>query len=327
MPGTSGGLRFGRRRSSGGRDYHGGYSAGGRSAKAPVISHRYYPGAARFVYYTKRGRVKELYASGRDKARPAATIGVCILMTLVTVPLVWLLLSIGVFTPLPLDLNSYDAKIVLEDRLGVGQTDGLTDALEAFRQATGVAPGLALIRDGEWRENSADLEEYALSEYARLFDDEKHFLALLSFPDEGGEEGFSGWTWEGMTGCECQTAFNTDSKAAFEKLLRQRLSLSSPETLADSLASVYAEFAASGMQKQVSTGYLVLAGAALLIYAVLMWAFIRDQIDRKRLETAVAVLRDAGDARCESCGQRYVIGSAETCPRCGAPIPLQTETK
>lgn len=304
------------------------YSGGGGGFSAQPIRHSYYAGATRYVWYGRNGSCRSLYQKGaHEKPSLGTTIGVLFVISLVAVPIICFLLALGLVIPKALDTNSYNANIVIEDPSGFTTGSGLQEALVAFREKTGVTPGVEIVPDESWKEHYTDLQTYALSEYLRLFDDEKHWLVVLSWPTGTDAASFTDWSWEGMIGDECRPAINSDAEAAFTETVHRHLLRAAPETVGEELARAYTEFSATGMEIQIRVGFLVAAVVLLAVYAFLIAYFIRDYRDAKRILEAVAAPANAKEYNCEYCGSLYVSGTVTRCPNCGAPIPAHAEEK
>ena len=327
MPHASGGGSHGGGSHSGGSFHsssHFGGSHGG--ASIPHISSRPYKGATRYVWY-EGGVCRSLYQKGTPaKPNLTGTIAIAAMYSLFLVPMLVFSLVMGLFIPRAVNTASYNANIVLEDTVGLTEGSSLEAALTAFRDKTGVAPGVEIVKESVWQGHYESLNTFAYSEYLRLFDDEKHWLLVLSWPDDA-EEGveFIDWSWEGMLGDDCSSAINSASEDAFTKLVQKHLLRATSATLGDSLAAAYTEFTETGMKLQVNSFALLMAGVCALLYAGLMYKTVRSYQKQKRVADATPVTETAREYNCEYCGSLYVAGTVTKCPGCGAPIPARTE--
>lgn len=321
--------------SSGGGSHGGGFHSSGSHSSShssgsgsygQPISSRYYAGATRYVWYGNNGTCHSLYKQGkREKPRRGGLIFEIVIISLILLPIFAVLLLTGFFFPRPLNTADYDTNIVIEDEAGLLTDGSLTPALEAFREKTGVTPGVKTLMEGKWKAHFSDLETYALSEYMRLYDDEKHWLLVISRPTAASGSTFSDWAWEGMIGDDCGPAINTDSEDAFTKIIHKHLLRAAPDTVGKELAEAYAEFTATCMEPRFDPAVLITAAFIGLVYALLLVLFIQDYKKQQQLYEAVPVPKGAKEYNCEYCGTMYVGGTVSKCPSCGAPVPAHNE--
>lgn len=337
MPHSSGGgSHSGGSHSGGGSSYHSGgshsgSSYSGSSISAPNlhrVSRRPYNGSHRYVYYDRHNEPHSLYQSGsKNSADLGGVFGVMLLMGIFLIPIAFFAFKIGIYVPRKLDLNSYRSEIIVEDDNNILNTEQFEDSLEKFRESTGVTPGIKVVLHSEWKENYKDLEAFAYNEYLRFYDDEKHWLVVISYPDDYKTASFVDWEWEGMIGDDCYPAFNSDSEEKFTDLVQRNLLRSDTENVASYLAKVYTEFAETGMEKQITPSAVVVGILSVLVFSGVSLCFIIDYIQAKRLSKCVMVGRNAQEYTCEYCGTRYVAGSVSTCRSCGAAIPAHNDNQ
>lgn len=332
MPHSSGGGSHSGGSHSGGssRSYSGSGSSGGSYSSGSYvssmnlhrISRRPYKGARRYVYYDRSGTMHSVYRKGfSGNSEISTVIGAVFLFSLFAVPIIVFCLKIGLYIPRPLDASAYDSSVYLSDSTGLTDTREYREAVEKFKKATGVAPGIEIVNKSEWENRYNDLETFAYSEYLRLFDDEKHWLVVISIPDDFTKTSFVNWEWEGMIGDDCYPAFNSISEALFTKTMQKYLIRSSMDDFGEHIAKCYEEFSETGMERQISTGYLIFAGLTAAVYLVLCSIFITDCVNEKKIEKCKYVPSAAKEYNCEYCGTLYVAGTVTKCPSCGAPIP------
>lgn len=333
MPHSSGGGSHGGGSYSGGSHYSGGRSSsgssggsysssGGSSYSEKPISRRPYPGATRYVYYDSFGHVHNIYHQGRaERADLETSIGVIIVISLIFVPIIWLISEAAVFIPHQIHTASYNSEIVIDDHVGFVDTVSMSDALLLFQDKTGVTPAVEIVTDSEWEPDYTDLETFAYSEYLRMFDDEKHWLFVISYPDDYQEKEFIDWSWHGMIGDDVGSAINYTSEDNFTNIMHKHMLRSSPDKLDEQLSAAFNEFSAIVMDNQISTGFVVTDIILFGIYLAILYYFIHDYMQHRQLEKAVRVKNNAKQYACEYCGCMYVSGTVSVCPHCGAAIP------
>ena len=303
--------------SSGGRH-------GGTSFDPPVrISRRRFPGAREYVYYDRRGDYHYIYTdSTPDAPDLAITVILSILILVIGLILVWFNMSIGLFVPQPINTSYYESGIYLESSLDIGNESVARDAMQDMLEATGVSPAVEVVDDSAWSANYTDLETFAFSEYYRLFDDESHWLIVISYPDETAADGFVDWKWEGIIGDDCESVINEEKEDQFTLTMQKYLLRSEQTGLGDSLASAYDEFTASALTPQYDIVFLVLSAVFALVTLLLIVLVIRKYIREKTCSKATKVPADATLQKCSHCGRPYVVGTTLICPGCGAPVSI-----
>lgn len=320
--------------SSGGGSHGGGFHSGSgssfsrsgsSSSRGPApepIRRRPYAGATRYVWYGTDGSCRSLYHKGKpDKPSVGMTIVGILAATLIMIPIIFVLMVSGLRIPKALDTASYESNVIIMDKLGLVEGAELPAAMKQFRNKTGVTPAVEAVPNGSWEADYTGLEAFALSEYLRLFNDEKHWLFVISWPEDAADTSFTNWSWEGMIGDECGPAIDSDAEKAFTRLVHQHLLRATPETVGEELAKAFTEFSETCMEKQVVLPLVIVAAVVTAAYVFLVYILIRDYRDSKRLFGAVAAPKDAKECNCAYCGTLYVEGTVTKCPSCGAPIP------
>lgn len=322
--------------SSGGGSHGGGHSGGshsyssGSSSSSPThifhISKHATPGSCRYVYYSRRGTAHVIYGSGyADNPDIVATLIGVIVYGFIMLGIAITCFSHSVFVPKPLDLTQYDSKVVIEDHIGLPGAKKISHAFDEFKNATGVTPSIEVVYESEWTNNYISLETFAYSEYLRLFTDEKHWLIVVSFPDDFSSSDFIEWKWEGMIGNECDKMIDSSSEGTFTKTIHQYLLKSTPETMYACLSDAYEELSTSLFKPYVSCGLIVSGLIFALIYVALAWYYIGSYRNAKIFEKAIMISDTAPEYNCEYCGRMYIGGTISVCQGCGAPIPAHNE--
>jgi len=316
MPHSSGGG------SHGGGSFHGSFrsSGSGASAEKP-ISNKPYVGARRYIYYDRAGIYHSLYYQGTpSKPKLSTAIISIIILCAFLVPILGMTLASAFVTPQKVDIASYNANIVVDDQLELADDEKLKEAFGAFQELTGVTPAMEIVSHDAWK-NYSNLETYAYSEYLRLFDDEKHWLFIVSYPTDINEVDFVDWSWQGMIGDEVYPAIPENQEERFTDIFQKYMLRSEPGTVGESMIAALDEFSVGLMEPSISVGFIIASVVAVLIFVLLVYAIIHDYQNHKQLAGAVPVSDEVQEKRCEYCGGTYVVGTIHTCPRCGAPIP------
>lgn len=336
MPHSSGGGSH-----SSGSHYSGGHSSSYRSSSSSSysgsssyvpsarISRSYFEGAKKYVYYDNSGRMQYRYSDRRPE-KPDFTVVIiaAIIFTLIGGGIIWLFLQMGLYIPRPLKASSYQSGTTIIDELGViDNQKELETVLQEFLEKTGVSPAIEIVSEDKWYGNYDDLETYAYSEYLRLFDDEKHWLVVISLPGDYESQDFVDWKWEGMVGDDCYPAFNSESEDLFTTTIQRYLLRSESETIGEGLKNAYASFNQVCMNKQVSGVCLGVAGVVFVIYLLCMGITINSYLEDKICYEGVPVAKNAKERNCEYCGCLYIQGTVRQCPGCGAPIMAQESVK
>ena len=323
--------------SHGGGTHSGGYSHshssrssggsyGGGSFVPTHISRRRFSGAREYVYYDRRGNYHYIYAdSNPDKPDLATTIMLSVMFLVIGLGLAWFMLDIGLFAPQPISASSYESGIYLESSLDIGDESAALDAMQDMLETTGVSPAVEVVDDAAWSANYTNLETFAFSEYYRLFDDESHWLVVISYPDETADDGFVDCQWEGIIGDDCASVVSFDAEDRFTLIMQKYLLRSEQTSLGDALASAYDEFTAGALETQYDATFLVLAAIFALFTFMLVFLMIRKYIREKTCYKATQVPAGATLQNCAYCGRPYVVGTIQLCPGCGAPASIKED--
>lgn len=307
------------------------YSGGGGSGPNPFLdskfSRRPYKGAQKYVIYNKRGKMRYVYHAGSTTAPDWELMIIALLvMSLIFLPLIWLLSKFAYYQPKPIDYKTYDSTIVVEDHIGIVDEKSLEESLQPFRTTTGVTPSVEIVNDSEWIDDYESLERFAYNEYLRLFDDEKHWLVLVSYPDEYKTQSFVDWKWEGMIGDDVYMAISSKKEAMFTDIFQKHMVRMSGNELQPAIKAAYDEFSSRAMEPEKSRGAFVFMCILLGLYLLSIRYFIVNHYEHIRMQSAYHVAKNAVQLECEYCGCMYISGTISTCPHCGAAIPAYNGT-
>jgi len=309
--------------SSGGGSHGGGSRGGSRGGSSPRVARRPYPGARRYIYYHPgTTRSEYLYSSGERTAPDTAQLRGAGFMSVVLLLVAFFLVKSVITGPMKTDLNSYNASIVIEDTVGIIDNDAqLMVTLEDFQALTGVSPSVEIVEHSDWQTNYTTLEYFAYGEYLRQFNDEKHWLFVISYP-ENVDADFVDWAWEGMIGDDVSATISSASEERMTGLMQKYLLRADPDGVAEAISGAFREFSETVMDPPTGFSAYFPAAIPLLFAAFLMLTAWTDYRRKKRLADAYPLGYDAPTERnCEYCGCMYVEGTVAGCPHCGAPIP------
>lgn len=325
MPHSSGGgsRSGGSHSSSHSSSYSRSYSSSSSDSKPSArVSKSPFPGASKYVYYRRRRkkRARPIYYYA-DSQNTDFTLGILILSLVLWSVLagciIWTIYLFVFFTPKPLDLNSYTSEIVIEDHLELIDEEKVMPALETFRKTTGVTPGIEVVENQEWKQYDS-LEEYSYNEYLSLYKDEKHWLVVLSYPENYNDDVFVEWSWEGMIGDQCYTSINSNLEDTFTEIVQENLSNSSPESVSEDLANAYYSFLEVWPETQISYVSIGLMILVIILYIICVIIYVRYYQEQNQIKKAIYVPNGSKEIECEYCGSIYLTKTVKECPNCGA---------
>lgn len=321
----SGGSHGGSSHHSSGGSSHS-YSSGGSSGPNPLLDSKFsrkpYKGANKYVLYNRRGKMKYVYHEGRITAPDwTLTIVSILIMSLIFVPIIWFASKFAYYKPTPIDLNSYNSEIIIDDHIGIIDETSMEESLQDFRTTTGVTPSVEVVYDSEWIDDYESLEGFAYNEYLRFFDDEKHWLFVISYPDEFRSQSFVDWKWEGMIGDSVYMAISSKKEAVFTDIFQKHMVRSTPEELQPAINKAFDEFTPLAMEVEIGRIAMAIAIIMLGLYLLCCRYFIKNHFDHVRMQKAYHVKGNSVQLECAYCGCMYISGTISTCPHCGAPIP------
>lgn len=303
-------------------------SSGGSysSGNSGEIFHKYKPFSHRYVYYGRSGRCHQIYVKGTpEPADLVTTIIVDLICGGIFLGIAWFLLTLGITIHRPLDTSTYNANVVVDDHISIVDTAAVETELIEFRDLTGVAPAVEIVSDAEWIANYRSLDTFAYSEYLRMFDDECHWLFVISLPEDYETAEFVDWKWEGMIGDDTERAIDYESEDEFTVIMHKHLLRSEPDTIGQAVIEAFDEFSQTAMVNHYSWGWISAGIAVAVLYFVIAALTIVDYFDKKGYETARYASVNAKEYNCEYCGNLYVEGTVTQCPHCGAPIPAHNK--
>ena len=298
-------------------------SHGDVSFNSVKISRHRFPGAHEYVYYDRHGDYHYIYSEYTpDKPDLIITIILSIMILIVGLVLAWFFMNIGLFIPRPISASSYESGIYMESSPDIGDRSAALDAMQNMLKTTGVSPAVEVVNDTDWITNYTDLETFAFSEYYRLFDDESHWLIVISYPNEAADDGFVNWQWEGIIGDDCESVINSESEDQFTLIIQKNLLRIEQTSLGDSLALAYDEFTKDVLSTQYDAAFLTISAIFALLTLMLIVVIIRKYTRELTCYKATKVPAGATLQKCIYCDRPYVVGTTLVCPGCGAPVNI-----
>lgn len=303
-------------RSSG---YSGSYSSGrsySRNVPAARVSKTDFSGARKYVYYkdNKPEYYYSDYETFKENKRRKLTFWI---------PFIIILTIVIVFALQPSALTmDYDTDVFIADTLGVIEDeDSLFDALEDFRDETGITPCIITISNEDWSEYYDSLYSFTFDMYVNEFEDEKHWLIVYSEP-ENPDPAFNDWCWEGVQGDDTVYILTYEASDDFGISLQKYLT-NKKYSVGEAFTKAFNELTPTMMPNAMIDSSAVLG--ALVVMAVVLWIAIKRtrifEKTPKRPATmpakAVAVKPSAVEVTCEYCDGVY-LSDLFNCPHCGA---------
>ncbi len=200
----------------------------------------------------------------------------------------------------------------------------LYDTLEDFADLTGIVPYVVTLNNEDWKQSnyySYDLEDVAYDLYVDYYFgyDENHWLLVYSQP-ENPDPDFNDWYWEGMQGDNTDSIL-TDAKTGTFTSKVQRC-LTAGDDFGEALVSGFDKITPGLMDSYIDFEILIVCGFMSLFiffHCYLMVFFDPNKKFRGAVELAP---EQQVEVACDYCGGKYVSGSVDKCPYCGAPARI-----
>ena len=314
--------------SSGGGNHGGGFhgGSGGSGGTSHRVGNTYFPGARRYVYYDRRRRIPRYYYTNYDVStqNPVKT---SIVTFAITIPL--LLLMVFAFAaadepPSPIYDNCRYSSTIYDYADVIDNEREVLSAVNEFTDASGIKVAIVTVNNETWLSDgwfsgskSSQLEDYAYNLYVDMFGgDEYHWLIVYSEPTNP-DDSFNDWYWEGMQGDNTDPIL-TDVKTGTFTSKVQRC-LTEGNDFGEALVSGFDKITPGLMDFYIDFENLIVCGFMSLFiffHCYLMVFFDPDKKFRGAVELAP---EQQVEVACEYCGGKYVSGSVDRCPYCGAP--------
>ena len=314
--------------SSGGGSHHsggGGFHSGGSYGRPPAprpkprVQRGFFEGARLYMYHYNH---QPVYVYANEAARPKPRQN---WLWLIYGPIlaIFIFLFVSDLLPMaPLSLD-YATDIVVEDGAAcLSEQEALTQAMEAFRDSTGVTPAVVTVTNETWQAHYTSLEAYAYDRYVNLFRDEKHWLIVYAQPADANGDAFPDWYWEGMQGDETDEMIDRDCLDAFSTALQSGLTRTDV-SVSQALQDAFAQARVAAVRPELQDGMSIIVRLCV-IGAILLLALSHTRVLRLGASAntlppdAVPAQMPADQSACAYCGGIYPLSSL-TCPYCGAP--------
>ncbi len=218
--------------------------------------------------------------------------------------------------------------ITITDSAGIiDDENAVYEALEEFQDISGVTVCIETVYDRTWAGSSKyySLEDYAYSSYVNTFDDEKHWLFVMSFPEDYETCEFVNWRFEGMIGDDFFYTISSESEDRITKLLNDALLRYAPEHVDSAIVEAFDKFGDTVLDVQVNWILVVVGFIFLFLYIFAILGFIIDYMDSHHVGNGVNVPNNARELKCSYCGNAYIVGTVIKCPSCGAPLSYKEQ--
>lgn len=293
------------------------YSSSTRLSKPqPKVSSTMFDGATKYVYYRDNKPMYYYSDYETDVVKKHRRLKFWIpFLVLIIIGL------ISVLKPAPLTEN-YDTTVWISDTLGIIEDDdSLFNALETFRDATGITPCVVTISNESWQEYYNDLFSMAFDTYINQFEDERHWLIVYSEP-KIPNSAFNDWYWEGVQGDDTVNIITEETADEFGITLQKYLT-NKKYSVGEALTMTFNETTPVIMKNAAVDSSAVLG--ALIVLAFFLWIAIKRTAPFTKTPTrpksmpagAKPVKRRAKEINCEYCGGVYLTDHLN-CPYCGA---------
>lgn len=316
----------------------GGSHSGGRVSSTP------FAGCHTYAVYNKHGQSRLVYASSKDyhaEVTKKETISNAIFGCFFLLPglgeliailcIAFTFIHLGVHkTPIP---KYADDEIRIWDEYDLvskSEERSLENALEDFRDNTGIIPAVEFVVDDDWDDDYVDMEAFAYNEYVCNFDDENHLLIVYSYGYENERTGFNEFHWESMWGDDLGRTASTSDEDFLAEQLQNNFDRANGDDVAGAIEKSFATF-----YKRLSTpGVRIDTGKAFMCFFFLIhgsaffgagFSVVYSSIKKykKSKETGERTYKIKGTPttrNCSFCGAAYYIGTVGDCPHCGAPL-------
>lgn len=310
-----------------GGGHHGGSHRGGRGGSGgSARSKRYFPGSYYHHYINRRGRHVYYYSRDPRAARPSIS---QMITSFLFVGIFWIFLFVmgvsetfsfpgKVKNTVPDGVYVRDEADFLNDR----EEEQLNEVLDRYYRETGINPCIYLIDKADWNGKYTSLENFGLSEYYRLFQDETHYLVVYS--DEVREDGWHDWAFETIVGDDTTKALGTEREDFMSDKLYKEFNRNEDNLCEAFVVSFEALIADSGKVK-FNPGVMVVILLFSVFLVFILIAVVSDYLNRRDEYKYSQLYSDSIKnpaeyiMACPECGTKNTELS-DICPGCGAPL-------
>ena len=301
----------------------GGFSGGGFHSGSSSSGHSYhsssrpFPGAICYVYYDRKGRARTIYSNHPSPTSKKGPVGTFFVLGLLALLPAAIIAFAGNHNPVKLPTN-YEHTFYIQDDLNVFSSEEEAKLKETFQQffdLSGICPGLISVNTNTWKSHYSTLENFAYNAYLSKYKDESHWLLVYSAEDTIK----TNWAFEGMQGDDTDQILTKRVTNNFNKTCYDALS-GNVYTVAGAIDNALRGIMPNLMDYSfyVEPGIYVFSGIweAGVIIAIVSTAFGAARF--KHLKTAKRVEGDVTRKRCPHCGNEYIPGTIDRCPKCEA---------
>lgn len=302
---------------------YGGSHSGG--TRGPRTSTSYFPGARTFVYYRNQNPV---FVYSDSDLRTTSKIGkLRYLLLLFYIPFIFAIVGLALSSfHIPMSLKGTEQnQIIIEDNIDVlDHTDNLLEAMNTFKNKTGITPALITVDKSEWEPYYETLENYAYELYLNKLPDETYLLIVYS-EAEHEMNSFNDWDYELMEGDDTNNILTSSVNVELNSKIYDYLLTSSRYSTSEAFEKVFVEETKIVMKKNNVWPELFMAlfMSAFILFHMYFMVFFKGRKPQYKPEELKEVMTNGAKpeiGKCEYCGSAYVIGTDLNCPHCGASI-------
>ncbi len=226
-----------------------------------------------------------------------------------------------------------DRNVYIYDRMDyipANEEADLQNALERFRDQTGIIPAVEFTEDDYVFTDYSDMEAYAYNEYVSFFSDEYHLLIVYSFGAKNEMSGFEEFHWESMWGDNLSKTAKTKDEDYLADKMQASLTRANGNNVAAAISSTFDDFYnhlnVSGFKPEPEMLFVclfllihggVFFGAGL---AVVLSAIKKYKESKAKGESTYKITGEPRYMACEYCGTSYYQGTIGNCKNCGAAL-------
>lgn len=316
--------------SSGGGSHGGGgggsHSSGGGSAKLEVQT-TYFKNSICYVRY-RNNKPDYIYTNKEIPDKCVIWPGV-VLYIIISILSAMMVLA-GISLPNKI-MNDYGEVEVCDNAnlLSLEEKAELINVLEEFKEKSGIVPCVMTVNNEDW-DFYKNLESYAYDLYINNFDDEYHWLIVYSEPIDVNPL-FNDWYWEGMQGDNTGRILAQNKTERFNKKLQKNL-LNEKISVGEAFISSFTHINEYILNFNVNTKYVLYGIAMIFMMNGFLYLMLKEKkqfkINKEKYKDykKCTSQEQIQEAKCDYCGNIYILSKCTNCPHCNAPIKYYYET-
>ena len=232
----------------------------------------------------------------------------------------------GVKTPTKI-VQYGEKSIFIDDDIDCLEDEAaLYETMNDFYKTTGIRTAILTVSNDSWKTDPGTLVDYAYDAYVNTFrHNEKCWLLVYS--ETVDEDGFVEWYWEGMQGDETDDILTESVTKVFneklQKNLLQREKMSVDEAFVSAFESIIPIAMKPHYDIRIITICLLVSG---IMEFIIVYGFLTSLKPVKTMYYRKAIpcdLEIIDQEPCNYCGGIYIVGLHQTCPHCGAEVPVK----